>query len=116
MHERKARMAELADAFVALPGGAGTLDELFEAWTWGQLGLHAKPVAFLDVDGFYRPLFDQLNAMAVAGYLERDYLASVGQVGSAAHLLDFVANYHAPHTKWSPVPRGDKTAWPTSSR
>src|SRR3954453_22018450 len=52
MHERKARMAELADAFVALPGAAGTLEELFEAWTWGILGLHAKPTALVDVDGF----------------------------------------------------------------
>src|SRR5215210_7241138 len=51
MHERKARMAELSDAFIALPGAAGTLEELFEAWTWGMLGLHAKPTALLDVDG-----------------------------------------------------------------
>jgi uncharacterized protein (TIGR00730 family) len=103
MHERKARMAELADAFVALPGGAGTLDELFEAWTWGQLGLHTKPVALFDADGFYRPLLDQLNAMAAAGYLDRGYLASVGQVSSAADLLEFVANHRAPQAKWSPV-------------
>ncbi len=52
MHERKARMAELGDAFVALPGGAGTLEELFEVFTWGQLGLHAKPTALVDPDGF----------------------------------------------------------------
>ena len=58
MHERKARMADLADAFVALPGAAGTLEELFEAWTWGMLGLHAKPTALLDVDGFWQPLLD----------------------------------------------------------
>ena len=49
-------MAELGDAFVALPGAAGTLEELFEVWTWGQLGLHEKPSALLDVGGFYRPL------------------------------------------------------------
>ena len=71
MHERKARMADLADAFVALPGGAGTLEELFEAWTWGQLGLHAKPVAIADFDGFYQPMIAQLNVMAAAGYISR---------------------------------------------
>jgi uncharacterized protein (TIGR00730 family) len=87
MHERKARMAELADAFVALPGGAGTLDELFEAWTWGQLGLHDKPVALLDVDGFYGPLVQQLGAMAAAGYLDPAYLSSVGRVSSAGSWL-----------------------------
>lgn len=56
MHERKALMAELSDAFVALPGGIGTLDELFEIYTWAQLGIHAKPLALLDVAGYYRPL------------------------------------------------------------
>jgi uncharacterized protein (TIGR00730 family) len=104
MHQRKARMAELADAFVALPGGAGTLDELFEAWTWGQLGLHTKPVALFDAGGFYRPLLDQLDAMSAAGYLDRAYLGSVGQVSSARELLEFVADYRAPQSKWSPVP------------
>jgi uncharacterized protein (TIGR00730 family) len=56
MHERKALMAELSDAFVALPGGIGTLEELFEVYTWAQLGLHAKPLALLDVAGYYQPL------------------------------------------------------------
>lgn len=61
MHERKARMADLSDAFVALPGGMGTLDEMFEILTWAQLGLHAKPSAFLDVAGYYRPLLHFLD-------------------------------------------------------
>lgn len=56
MHERKAMMADLADGFVALPGGIGTLEELFEVWTWAHLGLHAKPCALLDVRGFYSGL------------------------------------------------------------
>jgi uncharacterized protein (TIGR00730 family) len=101
MHERKARMAELADAFVALPGGAGTLDELFEAWTWGQLGLHTKPVALFDVDGFYQPLLDQLSAMTAAGYLDAAYVASVGRVSDAGDFLQFVAGYEYPQAKWS---------------
>jgi predicted Rossmann-fold nucleotide-binding protein len=91
---------DLADAFVALPGGAGTLDELFEAWTWGQLRLHTKPVALFDVDGFYRPLFEQLNAMAAAGYVGPAFLASVGRVSSAADFLQFVADYRPLPSKW----------------
>ncbi|MBV8516083.1 MAG: TIGR00730 family Rossman fold protein [Acidobacteria bacterium] len=61
MHERKAMMADLADAFIALPGGLGTLEEIFEIWTWAQLGLHAKPLGFLDVNGFYEPLMGFLD-------------------------------------------------------
>ncbi len=71
MHARKQRMTELADGFVALPGGAGTLDELFEVWTWQQLGYHDKPVAFLDVAGYWRPLLDALEGMAAAGFVRR---------------------------------------------
>ena len=63
MHERKARMFDLADAFVALPGGYGTLDEMFEMLTWRQLGLGDKPCAFLDVEAFFEPLIAQLDRM-----------------------------------------------------
>jgi uncharacterized protein (TIGR00730 family) len=69
MHERKALMAELGDAFVALPGGAGTLDELFEAWTWALLGLHAKPVALLNVGGYFDLLISHLARMVDEGFL-----------------------------------------------
>ncbi|HEX4867504.1 MAG TPA: TIGR00730 family Rossman fold protein [Acidimicrobiales bacterium] len=69
MHERKAHMYDRSDAFIALPGGFGTLDELFEAVTWSQLGIHAKPSVLLDVDGFWDPLVTQLDAMAAAGFL-----------------------------------------------
>jgi uncharacterized protein (TIGR00730 family) len=69
MHERKARMAELADAFVALPGGLGTLEELFEVWTWGMLGLHAKPYGLLDVDGYYQPLIRFLDHARDEGFI-----------------------------------------------
>ncbi len=62
MHERKAMMAELADAVIALPGGTGTLDELFELFTWKQLGLHRKPIGLLDVDGYWQPLLGVLAA------------------------------------------------------
>ena len=100
MHERKALMADLADAFVALPGGAGTLEELFEAWTWGMLGLHAKPTALLDVDGFCQPLLVQLRRMVDDGYLDGRRLDALGVVTSADELLAFVATYEHPARKW----------------
>ena len=101
-HERKARMAELSDVFVALPGAAGTLEELFEAWTWGMLGLHAKPAAFLDVDGFWQPQLTQLRRMVDDGYLAANRLAALGVVHDAAELLTFIEGYEHPARKWTP--------------
>jgi uncharacterized protein (TIGR00730 family) len=100
MHERKARMAELADAFIALPGAAGTLEELFEVWTWGQLGLHAKPSAVLDIEGFYDPLVEQLRVMVATGYLAPEHLDSLGVVPDAEAFLRFVESYAHPPRKW----------------
>lgn len=72
MHERKARMFDLSDAFVALPGGFGTLDEMFEMLTWRQLGLGKKPCAFLDVDGFYAPLIGMIDRMVEERFLHAE--------------------------------------------
>ena len=72
MHERKARMFDLSDAFVALPGAFGTLDEMFEMLTWRQLGLGDKPCAFLDVDGFFAPLVSMMDRMVAEGFLHAD--------------------------------------------
>jgi uncharacterized protein (TIGR00730 family) len=69
MHERKTRMAELADGFIALPGGAGTLEEIFEQWTWAQLGFHNKPCAFLNTNGYYDPLRKMIEHMIGEGFL-----------------------------------------------
>lgn len=69
MHERKALMAELADGFIALPGGAGTMDELFEVWTWGQLGLHGKPCGLLNVASYYDPLVAFLDHAVAEGFI-----------------------------------------------
>jgi uncharacterized protein (TIGR00730 family) len=69
MHERKQLMYDLADGFIALPGGLGTLEELAEVATWSQLGLHRKPVVLLDVDGFWQPLVEQLETMVTVGLL-----------------------------------------------
>jgi uncharacterized protein (TIGR00730 family) len=70
MHERKLQMAQAADAFVALPGGLGTLEELFEVWTWQQLGYHARPIGLLDSAGFYRPLLALLAHTRDAGFVD----------------------------------------------
>lgn len=72
MHTRKLRMAALGDAFVALPGGVGTLEELFEVWTWQQLGLHRKPVALYDIDDYWQPLLTALDVMTERGFLTAD--------------------------------------------
>ncbi|MGM0674699.1 MAG: TIGR00730 family Rossman fold protein [Spirochaetota bacterium] len=73
MHERKAKMAELAEAFIALPGGPGTMEEFFEAWVWHQLGLHSKPVGLLSVDGYYDALGRFFEHMVEEGFMSRTY-------------------------------------------
>ncbi|MQA10456.1 MAG: TIGR00730 family Rossman fold protein [Pseudonocardiaceae bacterium] len=73
MHERKAKMAELAHAFVVLPGGAGTLEEFFEMWTWAQLGLHDKPIGLVDEGGYYQPLRRMIEHMVEEGFLRAEY-------------------------------------------
>ncbi|MBK8501227.1 MAG: TIGR00730 family Rossman fold protein [Saprospiraceae bacterium] len=70
MHERKTKMFQLCDGFIALPGGFGTLEELFEMITWAQLGLHQKPVGLLNIDGFYNALIELLNIMVDRGFLK----------------------------------------------
>lgn len=69
MHERKAMMTDLTDAFVAIPGGIGTLDELFEAWSWNALGYHAKPFALLNVDGFWDGMIAFLDTVMTSGFM-----------------------------------------------
>ncbi len=69
MHERKRMMAERADAFLALPGGIGTFEELFEVWTWRQLGYHGKPIGLLDAGGYFRPLLDFLRSSVAQGFM-----------------------------------------------
>ena len=81
MHDRKRMMAERADAFVALAGGIGTLEELFEVWTWRQLGYHDKPVGILDTDGYYQPLLAFLRSSVEAGYMG-DWQMDLVRVGT----------------------------------
>jgi uncharacterized protein (TIGR00730 family) len=88
MHQRKMMMANFADAFVAMPGGLGTLDELFEILAWAQLGIHAKPVGLLNVDGFYNPLWSFLGQVEEAGFLRLDYRRAVVMDDNPRALLD----------------------------
>jgi hypothetical protein len=101
MHERKALMADLADAFVALPGGLGTLDELFEVWTWAQLGLHGKPIGLLEVEGFFAPLVAYLDHATTEGFVRTEQRAMVVVEEDPARLLERFAGYEAPRVgKW----------------
>ncbi|MEG1041219.1 TIGR00730 family Rossman fold protein [Pseudomonas sp. NUPR-001] len=101
MHARKARMAELSDAFVALPGGLGTLEELFEVWTWGQLGYHAKPLGLLDVNGFYSKLGSFLDHVVEEGFVRPQHRAMLKLADSPSQLLDAMDSYQAPIApKW----------------
>lgn len=88
MHERKHAMAEQADAFVALPGGIGTLEEFFEVWTWRQLGYHQRPIALLNSAGFYDPLLDFLRHTVAQGFLAEEQLASILVEKAPEALLD----------------------------
>jgi len=102
MHQRKKMMADLSDAFVALPGGAGTLEELFEVYTWAQLGYHHKPVALLNIDGFYDPLIALLQHTVREGFMRKTYLDLLQVDSDPAALIAKIKRYHAPaKDKWA---------------
>jgi uncharacterized protein (TIGR00730 family) len=90
MHERKALMADLSDGFVALPGGVGTLEELFEILTWGQLGIHAKPVGVLDTGGYFQPLLALLDHQVEERFLKPKHRALVHVAAAPERLLDIL--------------------------
>lgn len=101
MHERKARMAELSDAFVALPGGVGTLEELFEIWTWAQLGLHRKPCGVLNVDGYFDGLIAFLDHAAASGFIRPSHRAMLQVAHTPDELLAAFERYEPPAvSKW----------------
>ena len=107
MHERKAMMAALSDGFVALPGGFGTFEEVCEMITWTQLGIHAKPVVLVNVDGFYDSLLAQFDRAVADGLLRIDNRRAVIDVSSAVDALDRIARWAPPEgSKWfdPPVP------------
>jgi hypothetical protein len=102
MHQRKRKMADLADAFVALPGGAGTLEELFEVYTWAQLGYHNKAIGLYDIGGYYAPLVGMLQHTVREGFMQQGYL-NVLQIDTDANaLLDKLRRYQPPgRDKWA---------------
>ena len=104
MHERKQLMFDLADAFVALPGGLGTLEELAEVTTWAQLGIHGKPIAVLDVGGFWTPLLDFLDSLVVEGFLPEASRQLILQVEQVDRLLDALAAYQPPPSEGGLTP------------
>lgn len=101
MHERKLAMSDRADAFIALPGGVGTFEELFEAITWTQLGIHDKPVGLLDVAGFYGPLLTFLDDTVDAGFVRAEHRGLVLNATSPEELLLRLATWTPPTVqKW----------------
>ncbi|ENX18308.1 TIGR00730 family protein [Acinetobacter sp. CIP 64.2] len=100
MHERKTKMAELSDAFVALPGGAGTLEEIFEQWTWSQLGIHQKPCAFLNVDGFYDDLIKMIQGSVARGFSQARFVDSLILAEQIEAILAAFSNYQPVTPKW----------------
>jgi uncharacterized protein (TIGR00730 family) len=101
MHERKALMADLADGFVALPGGMGTLEELFEVYTWTQLGLHSKPLGLLDVRGYYTQLAAFLDHAVEERFLTPEHREMLVVEKRAAAMIDAFRRWRPPvRTKW----------------
>lgn len=101
LHARKATMAELADGFIALPGGTGTLEEFFEVWTWAQLGLHTKPVGLLDVDGYFTHLRRFVDHMVDEGFTRAPYRDMLIAEPELDALLDAFTAYRPPAYKWA---------------
>jgi uncharacterized protein (TIGR00730 family) len=106
MHERKALMADLSDGFIALPGGFGTFDELFEITTWAQLGLHSKPVGLLDVAGYFTPLLNMVEHAANEGFIPSHHSHILLHKKSPRDLLEAFATYTPPsrQAKWMDLP------------
>lgn len=99
MHERKAMIAELSDAFVAMPGGIGTLEEFFETWTWAQLGVHRKPVGLLDVHDFWSPLIAMLDHMDREGFLRGSLREWLVRHHEPASLLTALEAFEPPQVR-----------------
>jgi uncharacterized protein (TIGR00730 family) len=105
MHERKELMAALADGFIALPGGAGTLEEIFEQWTWSQLGIHAKPCGFLNVNGYFAPLLAMIDHIVVEGFMAPRLADMLLVESEPEKLLARFREYQAPAEKWTDLVR-----------
>jgi uncharacterized protein (TIGR00730 family) len=101
MHERKAQMAELADGFIALPGGIGTFEEFFEVLTWAQLGIHNKPCALLNIAGFFNPLLQMVEHTVTEGFLRPSHRSHMVVASEIPVLLEAMVHHNAPREhKW----------------
>lgn len=100
MHERKTQMSEQADAFIALPGGAGTLEEIFEQWTWNQLGIHQKPCAFLNVGGFYDDLIKMIQGSVARGFSQSRFVDQLIVANDINEILTAFSTYQPATPKW----------------
>ena len=105
MQQRKTTMSELSDGFVAIPGGAGTLEEIFEQWTWAQLGIHLKPCAFLNVDGFYDDLLNFLKTTAEKGFTHPRFIEGLIAEDNIETIVEKFQHFTAPEPKWGMVER-----------
>ncbi|AOA57242.1 LOG family protein [Acinetobacter larvae] len=105
MHERKTKMSELADAFIAMPGGSGTFEEIFEQWTWAQLGIHLKPCAFLNVEGFYDDLIKFIAHSAECGFTKTRFTEKLIYSDDIQKILAAFEHYIAPAPKWGAAER-----------
>lgn len=101
MHERKQKMNELSDGVIALPGGYGTLEELFEMLTWAQLSLHEKPIGILNIDGFYDELIAMIDKMVQKGFLKQEYKEMIIVSADIGQLIEQMQNYQVPAEKWA---------------
>ncbi|ANF82601.1 Rossman fold protein, TIGR00730 family [Acinetobacter sp. NCu2D-2] len=107
MHERKTKMSELADGFVAIPGGVGTLEEIFEQWTWAQLGIHEKPCAFLNAENFYTGLIQFIQHTTEQGFTKERFAEKLIVDTDFESILDQFEQYQAPQAKWGMVDQQD---------
>jgi len=104
MHERKWKMAELADGFLCLPGGPGTFEEIFEQWTWALLGFHSKPCGFVNLGGYYDLLRATIQQMADKGFIAQQYVDMLIYADTTAEALARFASYVPPPPKWGVAP------------
>ncbi len=107
MHERKTKMSELADGFIAIPGGVGTLEEIFEQWTWAQLGIHEKPCAFLNAENFYTGLIQFIQHTTEQGFTKARFTDKLIVDERIEPILEAFSQYQAPAAKWGMVDQQD---------
>ncbi len=100
MHQRKFKIAEMSDVFLALPGGPGTLEEVIEQWTWGQLGVHVKPCIFYNINGYFAPLIEFFKKMVDSGFMKIDYFNMLIITDDPNIALQRALEYVPPVTKW----------------